>query len=85
MACNFTIETTEPIAQLIAKAQSAINSKGGSFKGDTVGGNYSLNTPLGAVAGKYGVSGNKINFEITDKPLLVGCGLIEGELRKYLQ
>lgn len=82
--CNFNITSNEPIAQLIDKAKKAIASAGGTFDGDTEKGSYSIQTPVGKITGTYSVTGNSINFLITDKPLLVGCSKIETELKKYL-
>jgi hypothetical protein len=82
--CNFSVDSAQPVAQLIDKAKKAIASAGGTFDGNTEKGNYSIPTPLGKITGAYTVNGNVIAFEITDKPFLVGCSKIEDELKKYL-
>jgi len=82
--CNFSIEFNEPIEGLIEKARAGITAKGGKFNGDTLSGNYDIQTQLGAIEGNYKVVIGAVVFEITDKPFFVPCGKIEEELRKYL-
>lgn len=82
--CNFSLSFNQPIEQLIEKAKNAITSRGGSFTGNNQAGDYSISTPVGSIQGTYTVGGNKINFTIIKKPLLVSCSKIEDELRKYL-
>lgn len=82
--CNFNIEFDEPKEQLVDRAKTGITSKGGTFEGDTENGWFSMPSPAGKIVAVYKVNGNMINFEITDKPLIVGCDRIENELRKRL-
>ncbi|CAN5812529.1 hypothetical protein BH11BAC7_BH11BAC7_30320 [soil metagenome] len=82
--CKFIVDFTDSIDTLIGKAKSAITAAGGNFSGNTDNGNYEISTPVGKIAGSYSVNGNSIAFEITEKPFLVSCKKIEGELRKYL-
>lgn len=83
-ACNFTIDCTEPVEQLIDKAQKAIISAKGTFEGDLEKGEFIIPTPIGKIEGNYKVQGASIAFEITDKPMILGCDRIESELKKYL-
>ncbi|MBO9702438.1 MAG: hypothetical protein J7604_19665 [Sporocytophaga sp.] len=82
--CNFSIEFNEPIEGLIEKARTSITAKGGKFTGDTLSGNYAIQTILGAIEGNYKVITGAVVFEITEKPFFVPCSKIEEELRKYL-
>ena len=82
--CKFNVDFNESIGTLIGKAKSAVMKVDGTFSGDNESGMYALPTPLGMITGNYTVSGNTIEFQITDKPFLVSCNKIEGELRKYL-
>ena len=84
LKCDFSIDFTGSPEILISKANNAINNAGGQFNGNPQGGNFSISTPLGRVAGDYQVTGQIISFSITEKPFLVGCGRIEEELRKYI-
>jgi hypothetical protein len=82
--CNFSIDFTGPSETLIGKASSAITGAGGTFRGDSEGGDFSVSTPLGKIAGAYTISSQTIGFTITDKPFLLSCGMIEDQLRKYI-
>lgn len=82
--CNFSIDFEGPIAPLIEKASNEIIAAGGSFNGDINSGSFQIPTPLGKVSGSYTVRGNAINFEITNKPIVISCAKIEAELRKRL-
>ncbi len=82
--CKFNVGFNESIETLIGKAKAAIHKAGGTFSGNNEKGNYAIPTPVGKITGNYTVSGSAITFEITDKPFLVSCNKIEGELRKYL-
>ncbi|MCR6640765.1 MAG: hypothetical protein NVV82_17670 [Sporocytophaga sp.] len=66
--CNFNIEFNEPIDGLIEKARTGITAKGGKFEGDTLSGNYAIQTQLGPIEGNYKVIIGAVVFEITDKP-----------------
>ena len=82
--CDFSIDFTDASDTLIERANDAIINAGGIFNGNAEGGNFSISTPLGKIAGGYHISGQTIAFAITDKPFLIGCGRIEDELRKYI-
>jgi hypothetical protein len=82
--CNFSINFSSSAEALIQQASAAITNAGGNFNGDTNGGDFSISTPVGKVAGAYTVSQQTIDFRITDKPFLLSCGRIEDELRKYI-
>ncbi|HXI00968.1 MAG TPA: hypothetical protein VNI52_11930 [Sphingobacteriaceae bacterium] len=83
--CDFSIDFTGASDTLIEKASTAIGNAGGIFNGNTDGGNFSISTPIGKIAGEYNVLGQVINFAITDKPFLLSCSRIEEELRKYIE
>jgi len=83
--CNFSIPFSGSVEQLVAKAKSAIINAGGQFSGDVAGGEFSLSTFVGAIAGSYDVSQSNLNINISDKPMFVSCSMIEQELKKYLQ
>lgn len=82
--CSITIPLSVPAEQLVSKAQTAISAAGGRFSGDAAGGDFKINTPLGAISGTYSIMDNEMAVSIADKPFLVGCGTIEKELRKHL-
>lgn len=85
MACKFEVDVSGTPEVIVDKAQKMIIDAGGSFSGDTAEGNYKVKLPVGSVEGKYTVSGSKIGFEITKKPMLVPCSAIESFLRDRLK
>ncbi|MDI9356801.1 MAG: hypothetical protein QM536_07260 [Chitinophagaceae bacterium] len=82
--CSFSINFYEETDALLGRAKTVIEKMGGSFTGSNQNGNFFIHTPIGAVRGTYIVNNNSILFQITDKPFLITCGKIEGEIRKYL-
>lgn len=82
--CTLNIEFTGTAEARLAQAKSAIGGLGGSLSGDTIRGNYTIPSPLGKIVGRYIVNGQTLTALIDKKPLFVGCGRIESELRKAL-
>jgi len=82
--CNFSFNTSDAPA-LLQKAKAAIKSTGGAINGDDASGSFTLSTPLGTVKGNYTTAADSITLIITDKPMLVGCGMIESKLKEYLE
>ena len=83
--CNFSIPFTGNVTDIISAAQSGIAGAGGNFNGDVNSGEFSLSTFVGEIKGTYTVSGSTLNVDITDKPMFLGCSMIEAELKKYLK
>ncbi len=65
---------------MLAKARSAVEKNGGTFNGDTTSGSFEVSV-MGTIRGNYTVTGSQININVTDKPMLVGCGMIENFLK----
>jgi hypothetical protein len=82
--CNFSFDAVDGAASLLQKAKAAIKNVGGEINGDDSSGSFTLPTPLGTVKGDYTLTSASINLSITDKPMLVGCGMIESKLKEYL-
>ncbi len=83
--CNFSIAFSGSQEELIEKARKAITGAGGEFFGDGSTGEFSLSTFIGKISGNYSASPMKLEIEIMDKPMFIGCSRIKEELEKYLQ
>ena len=83
-ACNFTITFSKPVEEILAKAKKTVESQGGEFTGDTASGNFNVSVFGNTVVGAYSVDGNNLNIDITDKPFLVPCNMIESFLKGQL-
>ena len=83
--CNFSIPFSSSPEALAVKAQQAIMNAGGSFNGDSSAGNFDVSTPLGDIRGSYVIQQQVIMVTISSKPFLVGCGIIEKQLRGYFE
>jgi hypothetical protein len=83
--CNFSIPFSSSPEALSLKAQQAIMNAGGSFHGDSTAGNFDVSTPLGDIRGSYVIQQQVIMVSILSKPFLVGCGMIEKQLRGYFE
>jgi hypothetical protein len=83
--CNFSIPFSGNVTDIISTAQSAITGAGGNFTGDANSGAFSLSTFVGEIKGTYSIGGSNLNIDISDKPMFLGCSMIEAELKKYLK
>ncbi len=82
--CNFSFNISTDASGMVNKAKHAITKNGGQFNGDDTQGSFLLSTMAGKIQGNYNVNGNSFNIAITNKPMFLSCGMIEGELRKFL-
>lgn len=83
-ACNFTVPFTKDAAEVLEKAKNTVESQGGSFTGDTGSGNFNVSVFGNTIVGTYVVEGQNLNIDITDKPFLVPCSMIESFLKGQL-
>ena len=83
--CSFNFNIESNPAEIINKVKLKIENEGGSFTGDESEGNFNLPTPVGAIEGNYSVSDNELNIDITKKPMMLPCSMIESELEKRLK
>ncbi len=83
--CSFKFNIDSSPAEIINKVKSKIENEGGSFTGDENEGSFTLSTPVGAIGGNYSVSDNELKIDITKKPMLLPCSMIESELEKRLK
>jgi len=81
MSCKFTIDVDGDPADLIERARSALASIGGKLEGDATGGTVTGDTPFGRIEGTYSIVDHAVSFDITKKPVLVTCSMIESQLR----
>lgn len=81
--CNFSIQFNATAEEVAGKARNAIMGAGGVFQGDASAGNFDVSTPLGNIRGSYVIQHPVIHVTISSKPFLVGCGVIEKQLRGY--
>jgi hypothetical protein len=82
--CKFDVSFSHSAEEIVSKAKSMIVDSGGRFEGDVTQGRYTVKLPMGSVEGAYTVSGDKLSFNITKKPMVVPCAVIETFLRSRL-
>lgn len=82
--CQFSIEFPGVADELLQKAKNGITQARGTFEGDASQGSFKVPTPLGDIKGAYSIEGSVISITVADKPMLLGCGRIESELRKFM-
>jgi len=75
---NFSFPKPQNISQTIRIVQSGIESKGGTFTGNELQGNFRFS----GIAGQYQVS-EMVNITISEKPFVVPNSLIENEIKNY--
>jgi len=83
--CSFKFNINSSPAAIINNVKSKIEKGGGSFTGDENEGNFNLPTPVGAIEGNYSVRINELKIDITKKPMMLPCSMIESELKKRLK
>lgn len=81
--CSFSIPFSGSAEQIYQKAKSAVEKQGGSFNGDMNGGNFTISV-FGTITGSYTVSGQNLQIEIEDKPMMIPCSAIENALKGQL-
>ena len=84
-SCNFNIDFVGVAGEVLSTAKEMVEKVNGSFDGNENFGNYKLKLPVGQIEGRYTVNGQTITFEITRKPMLVPCVVIEGFLREQFK
>lgn len=82
--CQFDIQIKDTVEAFVAKAQELARKMNGVFNGDIFSGNFNIPTPFGTLAGSYTVERTTVHISITDKPMLMGCGVVADMLRGYL-
>lgn len=82
--CTFDIPFSSSAADLVEKAQKSIVKAGGEVMGDTTSGDFFIPSPLGKISGTYSITLQCATFVVTEKPMFLGCGLIESTIQKYL-
>lgn len=83
-ACNFTIPFTKSVTEILEKAKKTIESQSGNFTGDENAGNFDVSIFGNTVIGSYTVTGQELNIDISEKPFLVPCNMIESFLKNQL-
>jgi len=83
--CSFKFNINSSPAEIIKNVKTKIENEGGSFTGDEKEGNFNLPTPVGSIEGNYLVIDNELKIDITKKPMMLPCTMIESELEKRLK
>ena len=79
-ACNFSVPFTKSATDILDKAKQTIESQNGTFTGDENNGSFDVSVFGNTVKGSYTVQGQNLVIEITEKPFLVPCSMIESFL-----
>lgn len=83
-ACNFSIDFSKSVTEILNKAKTTVESQGGNFTGDESAGNFDVSIFGNTVVGSYVINGQSLNIDISDKPFLVPCSMIENFLKSQL-
>ena len=82
--CQFAIAHTTTPTAIYERAQKAIGGMGGTLIGSPAAGSFRLSVFGAAIVGNYATTDTAIEIEITEKPFMVGCGIIQSQLEKAL-
>ena len=81
----FSIRFDGDLRSKMDEALKIISDMDFVFNGDENGGSLKGNAPyLGPFEGWYEVSGDIITVHVIKKPQFIGCHMIEGEIRNFL-
>ena len=83
--CSFNFNIDSNPAEIVNNVKLKIENEGGTFTGNENSGNFNLPTPVGAIEGNYSVIANELKIDITKKPMMLPCSMIESELEKRLK
>lgn len=83
--CNFKFNINLNPDEIINTVKSKIENEGGKFSGDEQEGNFTLPTPVGEIEGNYSIMHSELNINISKKPMMIPCSMIESELAKRLR
>jgi len=83
--CSSKFNIDSNPAEIINNVKSKMENEGGNFKGDENEGSFNLPTSVGTIERNYSVSDNKLKIDITKKPMMLPCSMIESELEKRLK
>jgi hypothetical protein len=81
--CSFAIQFTGTPDEIYNKAKNAVQKQGGTFSGDVNSGDFSISV-FGKISGRYSVSGQQLNIDIDDKPMMIPCAAIENALKSQI-
>lgn len=84
MACKFQFPFSVSPEEAVNKAKNAVESQNGNFSGDTTSGEFDVTVFGSFIKGNYTIEGQTLFLEVTDKPMFVPCGMIEGFLKKEI-
>jgi hypothetical protein len=85
LSCELDLDVVDDVAAAMDRVRSAVTGAGGQFAGDATAGTFGLVTPIGAVRGSYAVSGQRVHISVLEKPVFLGCGMIEDRLKAALR
>jgi hypothetical protein len=83
--CHFEIDFPESVHELLATAKSSIKAAHGTLTGDTSEGKFTVPVGIGDIEGTYTLTEGVITIDITKKPLLISCKVIEAKVRSFLK
>jgi hypothetical protein len=81
--CSFTIDFQGSSQEMYNKAKAAVEKQGGTFSGDAGSGTFSISV-FGTISGRYTVTGQQLQIDIEDKPMMIPCAAIENALKSQL-
>jgi hypothetical protein len=83
-ACNFSVNFTKPVGEILEKAKQTVESQQGTFTGDDKEGRFDVSVFGNTIVGTYIVVAQVLNIDIIDKPFMVPCSMIESFLTSKL-
>ncbi len=80
---EFKCAYNQPKQTIVENVQDIIQSRGGTFNGDTETGSVDIGERLGRFSGHYQFDAHDITITITRKPFYISNQHIESEVRAY--
>ena len=80
-SCKFELRLTKEPESLFARAKKAVEYYNVQFDGDINGGRFSLDIWAGSIEGFYSFNNEMLTVNLTKKPILLPCKVIEEFLK----
>ena len=82
---GFSCAYNQSKEEIVRHLEDVIESRGGTFSGDTAQGEFSFGKRLGKLSGQYQFAESKINIEILRKPVYFSHHYIERMISAYFR
>jgi hypothetical protein len=82
--CNFKFPIPDISDESLATVKKTMQKYKGIFEGNTSAGHFRIPIGIGEIHGDYTVEDEIMYINITKKPIVVSCKVIEQQIKKFM-